>query len=63
MASDAVQIVALFFAGQSLRAFALLAMIVLNLAARALGVIVQNVHRDGRAVWWELCIVFSCSRC
>jgi hypothetical protein len=37
--SDAVQIVALFLAGQSLRAFAILAMIVMNLATQALIVI------------------------
>jgi hypothetical protein len=59
MASDAVQIVALFLAGQSLRAFALLAMIVMNLAAQAFVVIVQTAHRGWRVVWWELSIVFS----
>jgi hypothetical protein len=59
MASDAVQIVALFLAGQSLRAFALLAMIVLSLAVQALTVILQTAHRGWRAVLWELSIVFS----
>jgi hypothetical protein len=59
MASDAVQIVALFLAGQSLRAFALLAMIVVNLALQALTVILQTAHRGWRVVWWELSIVFS----
>jgi hypothetical protein len=59
MASDAVQIFALFLDGQSLRAFALLAMIVMSLAAQALTVIVQNTHRGWRAVLWELSIVFS----
>ena len=44
MASDAVQIVALFLSGQSLRAFALLAMIAMNLAVQALLVIVQLSH-------------------
>jgi hypothetical protein len=59
MASDAVQIVALFLAGQSLRAFALLAMIAMNLAAQAIAVILQNAHRGWHTVWWELSIVFS----
>jgi hypothetical protein len=59
MVSDAVQIVALFLAGQSLRAFALLAMIAMNLAVQALGVILQNAHRGLLAVLWELSIVFS----
>jgi hypothetical protein len=59
MASDAVQIIALFLAGQSLRAFALLAMIVVNLAAQALMVILQTAHRGWHAIWWELSIVFS----
>jgi hypothetical protein len=59
MASDAVQIVALFLAGQSLRAFALLTMIVLSLAVQALTVILQTAHRGRRAVLWELSIVFS----
>jgi hypothetical protein len=59
MVSDAVQIVAMFVAGQSLRAFALLAMIAMNLAVQALFVIVQNAHLGWRAVLWELSIVFS----
>jgi hypothetical protein len=59
MASDAAQIVAMFLAGQSLRAFALLAMIVMNLAVQAITVIVQNAHRGWQVVWWELSIVFS----
>jgi hypothetical protein len=59
MVSDAVQIVALFLAGQSLRAFALLAMIVMNLAVQALIVVLQNAHRDLRAILWELSIVLS----
>jgi hypothetical protein len=59
MASDAVQIVALFLAGQSLRAFALLAMIAMNLAFQALLVIVQLSHLGLRAVLRELSIVFS----
>jgi hypothetical protein len=59
MASDAVQIVAMFLAGRSLRAFALLAMIAMNLAVQALGVIVQNARLGLRAILWELSIVFS----
>ncbi len=59
MVSDAVQIVALFLAGQSLRAFALLAMVVMNLAVQAIAVILQTAHRGWRVVWWELSIVFS----
>jgi hypothetical protein len=59
MASDAVQIVALFLAGQSLRAFALLTMIVMNLAIQALVVIFQTARRGWRVVWWELSIVLS----
>jgi hypothetical protein len=59
MASDAVQIVALFLAGQSLRAVALLAMIVMNLAAQALFVILQNARLGWRVVLWELSFVFS----
>jgi hypothetical protein len=59
MASDAVQIVALFLAGQSLRAFALLAMIAMNLAVQALVVILQTAHRGWRVLSWELSIVFS----
>jgi hypothetical protein len=59
MASDAVQIVALFLAGQSLRAFALLAMIVMNLAVQALIVVLQTAHRGWHVLWWELSIVFS----
>jgi hypothetical protein len=59
MASDAVQIVALFLAGQSLRAFALLTMIGMNLAVQALAVILQTAHRGWRVVWWELSIVLS----
>jgi hypothetical protein len=59
MASDAVQIIALFLAGQSLRAFALLAMVAMSLAVQAIVVIVQNAHRGWRAVLWELSIVFS----
>jgi hypothetical protein len=59
MVSDAVQIVALFLAGQSLRAIALLAMIAMNLAVQALTVIVQTAHRGWRAVLWELSVVFS----
>jgi hypothetical protein len=59
MASDAVQIVAMLLAGQSLRAFALLAMIATNLAVQALTVILQNAHRGWKAVLWELSIVFS----
>ncbi len=59
MASDAVQIVAMFLAGQSLRAFALLAMIAMNLAFQGLTVILQNAHRGLRALLWELSIVFS----
>jgi hypothetical protein len=59
MASDAVQIVALFLAGQSLRAFALLAMIVMNLAVQALTVVHQTAHLGWRAIWWELSVVFS----
>jgi hypothetical protein len=59
MVSDAVQIVAMFLAGQSLRAFALLAMVAMNLAAQALAVIVQNAHLGWRAILWELSIVFS----
>jgi hypothetical protein len=58
MASDAVQIVAMFLAGQSLRAFALLAMIAMNLAVQALLVIVQLSHLGLRAVLRELSIVF-----
>jgi hypothetical protein len=57
--SDAVQIVAMFLAGQSLRAFALLAMIAMNLAVQALAVILQNAHLGWRAILWELSIVFS----
>jgi hypothetical protein len=56
MASDAVQIVALFLAGQSLRAFALLAMIVMNLVVQALVVVLQTAHRGWRVVWWELAV-------
>jgi hypothetical protein len=59
MVSDAVQIVALFLAGQSLRAFALLAMIAMNLAFQALLVILQISHLGSPAVLWELSIVFS----
>jgi hypothetical protein len=59
MASDAVQIVAMFLAGQSLRAFALLAMIAMNLAFQALAVILQTAHLGWRAVLWELSIVLS----
>jgi hypothetical protein len=59
MTSDAVQIVALFLAGQSLRAFALLTMIIMNLAVQAIVVIFQTVHRGWRVVWWELSVVFS----
>jgi hypothetical protein len=59
MASDAVQIIALFLAGHSLRAYALLAMIVMNLAAQSLIVVLQTAHRGWRAVWWELSVVFS----
>jgi hypothetical protein len=59
MASDAVQIVALFLAGQSLRAFALLAMIAMNLATQAIIVIFQNAHQGWRVVLRELSIVFS----
>jgi hypothetical protein len=59
MASDAVQIVALFLAGQSLRAFALLAMIAMNLAVQAIAVILQTARRGLRVIWWELSIVFS----
>jgi hypothetical protein len=59
MVSDAVQIVAMFLAGQSLRAFALLAMIAMNLVVQAIIVIVQCAHRGWQAVWWELSIVFS----
>ncbi len=59
MASDALQIVALFLAGQSLRASALLAMIVMNLLVQALTVILQTAHRGWRAVLWELSIVLS----
>jgi hypothetical protein len=59
MALDAVQIVKLFLSGQSLRAFALLAMIIMNLAVQAIVVIVQTAHRGWRAVWWELSIVLS----
>ena len=59
MVSDAVQIIALFLAGQSLRAFALLAMVVMNLAVQAIAVIVQNARRGWQAIWWELSIVFS----
>jgi hypothetical protein len=59
MASDAVQIVNLFLAGQSLRAFVLLAMVAMNLVVQALAVIVQTAHRGWRVVWWELSVVFS----
>jgi hypothetical protein len=59
MASDVVQIVAMLLAGQSLRAFALLAMIAINLAVQALTVIFQNAHLGLRAVLWELSMVFS----
>jgi hypothetical protein len=59
MASDAVQILAMFLAGQSLRAFALLAMIAMNLAAQALVAILQTAHHGWRAILWELSIVFS----
>jgi hypothetical protein len=59
MASDAAQIVALFLAGRSLRAFALLAMIAMNLAVQALVAILQTAHLGWRAVLWELSIVFS----
>ncbi len=59
MASDAVQIVAMFLAGQSLRALALLAMIAMNLAVQAIAVVLQSAHRGWQAVWWELSIVFS----
>jgi hypothetical protein len=59
MVSDTVQIVALFLAGQSLRAFALLTMIAMNLAVQAIAVIVQTAHRGWRVLWWELSVVFS----
>jgi hypothetical protein len=59
MASDAAQIVAMFLAGQSLRAFALLTMIVMNLAVQALAVIVQNAHLGWRVLLRELSIVLS----
>ncbi len=50
---------AMFLAGQSLRALALLAMIAINLAVQALTVILQIAHLGWRAVLWELSIVFS----
>jgi hypothetical protein len=59
MVSDAVQIVALFLAGQSLRAFALLAMIAMNVAAQALLVVLQTAHLGWSVVLWELSIVLS----
>ena len=59
MASDTVQIVAMFLAGQSLRAFALLAMIAMNVAAQALLVVLQTAHLGWRVVLRELSIVLS----
>jgi hypothetical protein len=49
----------MFLAGQSLRAFALLAMIAMNLAFQALVAILQTAHLGLRAVLWELSIVLS----
>jgi hypothetical protein len=59
MASDLVQIVGMFVAGQNMRAMVLLGMIAMSLAIQAIVVILQTAHRGWQVVVWELGIVFS----
>jgi hypothetical protein len=59
MLSDMNNIVQMFLAGQSLGAYALLAMILACLALQIVVVVYQNLHRGTRVVAWEVFLVIS----
>ena len=59
MASDINNLVTMFGAGQSVGAYALLAMILTTLALQILIVVIQNAHHGSVAVFKEVLLVLS----
>ncbi len=59
MASDILNLVTMFGAGQSVGAYALLAMILTTLALQIATVVIQNAHRGPVAVFKEVLLVLS----